>query len=83
MGESAAFSSGLLTRDVDATVVAVGAVEEGRGGGQITGTEAVECGGVAVGQGAVGIGEEKIVGGGEEVLAADHREGGLVDGEIR
>ena len=84
MGKSTAFSSGFLAGEEDATGVAVGAVAEGGGGGQVCRAEAVKRGGGAVGPGAaVGAGKEEIVGGGEEVLPTDHRQARLVDREIR
>ena len=84
VGKSTAFGSGFLAGEEDATAVAVGAVAEGGGGGQVGRAEAVKRGGGAVGPGgAVSACQEEIVGRGEEVLAADHGKGGFVDGEIR
>ena len=84
MGKSTAFWSGFFAGEEDATGVAVGAVAEGGGGGQVCRAEACKGRGGAAGPGAaVGAGQEEIVGRGEEVLATDHRKGGFIDREIR
>ena len=83
MGKSAAFWSGFLAGEEDAAAVAVAAVAEGRGSGEVCRAEARKGrGGAIAPAGAVGTRQEQIVGRGEEILAADHREGGLIDLQI-
>ena len=84
VGEGAALSTGLLAGEVDASVVAGAAGLEGGGCRQITGAEAREGGGGAVGPGgAGGVGEVEVVGGLEEVATGNHGQSCFVDRQIR
>ena len=84
MGKGTTLGTVLLTRQIDAAVVARCAVAEGTGRRQITRTETRKRRRGAVGPAAaIGAGHVQISGTGEEILATHHGKRLLVDRQVR